>query len=397
MRLSTELPYHMKGEIFTKGSLQIKNNTYQAVFYCDGKTVWRSTGVKAVRGNKRKAEQRMKEILSEYEDNPSMFDKIGFVTYMNKWLQSVKSRVDEVTYEGYKSYLEKHIEPYFEPLHLKLQDIRMSDVEKYYRYKSVAGRLDGKEGGLSYRSIKLHSVVLNLIFEYAMRNKLIKENPCTYARIPQDAKRSEKKVDFYTPKQCYELLEFIQGTTLYDMVYLTFMYGLRRSELMGLKWSAIDFDNNSLSICHTVVLQNVIVAKDKTKNQSSHRTYPLLDDVREILLKRKAQQAEYKKLFGDCYTDTGYVFTKEDGNTYYPSYPSHMLQKAIKNNDLPHIRWHDLRHSTASMLIEKGWSMKDISEWLGHADIQTSMNIYGHISIERKRALGNSLNGVLDG
>ncbi len=74
-----------------------------------------------------------------------------------------------------------------------------------------------------------------------------------------------------------------------------------------------------------------------------------------------------------------------------------MLQKAIKRNSLPHIRWHDLRHSTASMLLEKGWSMKDISDWLGHADVGTTANIYAHISMERKRALGNSLNGVLNG
>lgn len=367
------------------------------MFYHNGKTVWRSTGIKAVRGNKRKAEQRMNEILSEYEDNPTMFDKILFTDYIKKWLKAVKSKIDTITYEGYEQYTNKHIIPYFEPLHLKLQDIRMSDIEKYYQYKSVAGRLDGKEGGLSYRTIKLHSIVLNLVFEYAMRNKLIKENPCTYAQIPQDAKRNEKKVDFYTPKQCYELLELIKDTPLYDMVYITFMYGLRRSELMGLKWSAVDFDNNTVSICHTVVANYTVVAKDKTKNKSSRRTYPLLDEVKEIIMKRKAEQTEYKKVFGDCYTDTGYIFTKEDGTTYYPSYPSHMLQKVIKRNKLPHIRWHDLRHSTASMLIEEGWSMKDISEWLGHSDIGTTMDIYGHISMERKRTLGNSLNGVLNG
>ncbi len=339
----------------------------------------------------------MNEILSEYEDNPSMFDKIDFVTYMNKWLQSVKSRVDEVTYEGYKSYLEKHIEPYFEPLHLKLQDIRMSDIEKYYQYKSVAGRLDGKEGGLSYRSIKLHSVVLNLIFEYAMRNKLIKENPCTYAQIPNTATKSKKKMEFYTPEECKKLLSIILGTTLHDMVYITFMYGLRRSELMGLKWNAVNFDNDTIEICHTVVLQNVIVSKDKTKTGGSNRIYPLLPDVKKILLQRKAQQEKYKKMFGDCYQDTDYIFTKEDGSPYYPSYPSQTLQKVIKRNNLPHIRWHDLRCSTASLLVEQEWYMKDISEWLGHKNISTTMDIYAKINIKHKRELAKNLNGVLNG
>ncbi len=181
------------------------------------------------------------------------------------------------------------------------------------------------------------------------------------------------------------------------MIYITFVYGLRRSELMGLRWLDIDFDNNTITIQHTAVANGIVERKDKTKNASSNRVYPLLEDIKGILLNIQKGQSEYQKLFGNCYHDTGYVFTKENGELYYPDYPSKRLQKVIKRNGLPHIRWHDLRHSTASMLIEKGWSMKDISEWLGHADISTTMNIYGHLSMEHKRTLGNSLNGILNG
>ncbi len=338
----------------------------------------------------------MNEILSEYEDNPSMFDKIDFTRYITLWLNDVKNHIDLITYEGYSQYANKHIIPYFEPKKLKLQDVKLSDIEGYYKYKSISGRLDGKQGGLSYRTIKLHSVVLNLVFEYAVRNKLIKDNPCTYAVIPQTAKRSKKKVDFYTAEQCHKLLNTVKGEPLYDMVYITFMYGLRRSELMGLKWSAVDFDNATIDICHTVVVNSSIIEKDKTKTESSCRTYPLLDDVRAILLKRKSEQEEYKKLFGDCYINTDYIFTREDGSKYYPSYPTQALSKVLKKSELKRIRWHDLRHSCACMLLEKGWSMKDISEWLGHSQISITMDIYGHISMDRKRTLGNSLNGVLE-
>ena len=143
----------------------------------------------------------MAKISSEYEDNPGIFEKIDFIKYIYKWIKTVKSQVDIITYEGYKSYLEKHIIPYFKALKLNLQDIKMTDIEQYYQYKSITGRLDGKDGGLSYRSIKLHSVVLNLIFEEAIRQSLIKENPCQYAKIPKTAKKSEKKIDFYTTAQ----------------------------------------------------------------------------------------------------------------------------------------------------------------------------------------------------
>lgn len=378
-----------------KGSLQIKCDKYYTVFRINGKQKWISTGIEAKRGNKRKAEAKMLEILSQCNNNPTMFDKVLFTDYITQWLEKVKNKVDTITYEGYMQYANKHIIPYFKPLKLTLQAVKLSDIENYYNYKSVSGRLDGKEGGLSYRSIKLHSIVLNLVFEYAMRNKLIKENPCKYAEIPQNAKRSEKKVDFYTPKQCQKLLEIVKDTVFYDMVYITFLYGLRRSELMGLKWSAVDFDNNTLTINHTVVVNSTVVAKDKTKNKASNRTYPLLDDVKEILIKRKTEQDKYKRILGDCYINTDYIFTKENGEPFYPSYPTRTLKKVLERNNLSHIRWHDLRHSCASMLILKGWSMKDISEWLGHADIGTTMDIYGHISIEHKRDLGKSLLGTL--
>lgn len=165
---------------------------------------------------------------------------------------------------------------------------------------------------------------------------------------------------------------------------------------MGLKWEAVDFVNRTITIQHTVVVQSTVIAKDKTKNRTSRRTYPLLDDVRNILMNIKKRQNEYEKLFGNCYAESGYIFTKEDGTPFYPSYPSHQLQKCLKKYNLPHIRWHDLRHTTASMLILKGWQMKEISEWLGHSDIGTTMNIYGHIDMEHKRELGDTLNGLLD-
>lgn len=126
------------------------------------------------------------------------------------------------------------------------------------------------------------------------------------------------------------------------------------------------------------------------------RTYPLLPDVKEILIRIKTDQEKNKKLFGNCYVKTDYVFTREDGSCYYPSYPTEMLTKYLKKNKMSHIRWHDLRHSCASILIVKGWHMKDISEWLGHSDIGTTMNIYGHISIAHKREISYTLRGLLE-
>lgn len=377
------------------GSLQIKSGKFYAVLRINGKQKWINLNIEAKRGNRREAELAMAKLITAADETPDMFRKISFADYMRIWLKNVEGHIDIVTYEGYKQYTEKHIIPYFEERKLMLQDIRPSDIEGYYEYKSRGGRLDGKPGGLSKKTIRSHAIPISLAFKQAMHDGLINRNPCEYAKLPK-METVKNEIAFYTVEDIKKLFEIIEGTVLYNMVYITFIYGLRRSELMGLKWDAINFDDNTITVQHTVEVQsNLIIVKDSTKNKSSNRVYPLLSDVREILLRIKAQQEEYRKMFGNCYTKTDYVFARPDGKMYYPSYPSKLLKKTLLKHNLKYIRFHDLRHSCASMLIMKGWQMKDISDWLGHADINTTMNIYGHLSMEYKRKLGQQLENLL--
>ena len=377
-----------------KGSLQEKHGKYFAVIRVDGKQKWINLNIPTTKGNKRRANKALDELCMKYEDNPTMFNEMEFEPYALNWLESTKNNVDTVTYEGYRSIVTNHIIPYFKKYNL--QSITIDDVERFYNYKATNGRLDGKKGGLSLRSIKLQGIILNLIYKQAIREGVVKNNPCEYAKYPV-SKITVPKIEpsFYTVEQCNELLNAIRDTPLYNMVYITFIYGLRRSELMGLKWDAVDFDNHTISIRHTVVVNSTVTRKDKTKNASSRRTYPLLPDIEKLLLDMKTEQEKNKQLFGNCYIDNGYIFVKADGSVYYPSYPTHELSKAISKNNLEHIRWHDLRHSTASMLIEKGWHMKDISDWLGHNDIGTTMNIYGHTNVQHKREISRKLCNIL--
>ena len=377
------------------GSLQEKGGKYYADLRVNGKQKWVNLQIPTTKGNKRKATKALEELCLEYEDNPVMFDETDFTQYAYKWLENAKNNIDVITYEGYKSYLEKHILPYFKGKRKYLQQFTMDDIEKFYEYNATNGRLDGK-GGLSLRSIKLIGIVLNMIFKQALREGILKNNPCEFARYPiSKITVPKKEPSFYTVEQCNKLLDLIRDSPLYNMVYITFIYGLRRSELLGLKWDAVDFVNHTITIKHTVVANITVARKDKTKNASSKRTYPLLPDIEKLLLGMKEQQEKDKSMFGDCYIDSGYIFVRQDGEPYYPGYPSHKLLKVISKNDLPRIRWHDLRHSTASMLIEKGWHMKDISDWLGHNDISTTMNIYGHVNLQHKREISQNLSTIL--
>ena len=147
----------------------------------------------------------------------------------------------------------------------------------------------------------------------------------------------------------------------------------------------------TLTIRHTVARVTKVVEKNKTKNASSFRSFPLTDDAVRLFKILLQQEQYYRNHFGKDYIDNDYVFTWEDGHPYSPDYVSHTFHKLLKKYDLPHIRFHDLRHTCASMLLSEGYGLKDVQEWLGHSDIKMTANIYGHLDIRRKRSIANSL------
>lgn len=168
-----------------RGSLQKKGGKYYAVFRVNKKQKWINLYIDAKKGNKREAEAALTRLLAEYNENPNMFDKIDFVGYIKKWLKEVITQVDIVTYEGYKTDTENHLIPYFEQKNLMLQDVKIADIEKYYNYKAVTGRLDGKSWRIIMQNSKIHGTILSLIFKKAIREELIRDNHAQYARLPK--------------------------------------------------------------------------------------------------------------------------------------------------------------------------------------------------------------------
>ena len=176
------------------------------------------------------------------------------------------------------------------------------------------------------------------------------------------------------------------------VVLLTAFYGLRRSEVIGLKWSAFDFNHNCFSIRHTVTTcsvkgERVTIKKDKAKNKSSLRTYPLIPFLKERLLEAKKQQEENRMLCRRAYNKEylGYVCVDVIGNLIKPNYVSSTFGKLLAKNNLRHIRFHDLRHTCASLLLANGVPMEQVKEWLGHSEISTTVDIYGHLQYATKK------------
>ncbi len=249
------------------GSLQIKNDKYFAVLNIydqngKRKQKWLTTGL-AVKGNNKKAEQLLREYLREYEVKAGIINTdMLFCDAIRHWLTVTEKRVDAVTLQGYTCLATAHIIPYFEQRNIKLKDINRRVLQAYIDEKSQNGRLDGK-GGLSPRSLILHKNVLFQALTEAVRDELIPNNPCEYIIVPQ-TQRYESK--FYSAEQIATLLNAIKDEALYFLIKLTAVYGLRRSEVLGLKWDSIDFNVDTLAIKHTVSKVTEVVEKDKTKN-----------------------------------------------------------------------------------------------------------------------------------
>ena len=370
------------------GSLRVQNGIYQAIIRYkdnDGKkrSLSRSTGYE-VKGNKKKADEKLDEFIKEFKhlEYGYMPDKKAdennrelFTDAIKQWLKNKENTVDRSTYEGHTIYVNRHIIPYFEKLNLCVNEVTPQHIKEYYNYKFRGGRRDKKSGGLSIPSIKKHGNILKQVFAEAFINDPNKKNPARDVKLPA---KDEQKLDgvFLTLDEANKMLQTFSGHELEALIFVTLNYGFRRSEVLGLKWSAVDFENGKIKINHTVVKNLSVEYKNKTKTDASRRTLDFLDDVKNMLLNLKEQQAKNQKVFGKEYMKSDYIFTYADGSLFRPDSVTRSFQRVLKNHCLTPMRFHDLRHSTSSIMYDMGCDVKQIQYWLGHANIETTLQIY---------------------
>ncbi len=382
-------------------SLQIKNNIYQVVLnYKDingkRKQKWVSTGLSKKGNNKRLANQKMQEILADFKESMSCStsktdDKL-FTTYLKEWLLSVKNTIEENTYDSYKVIVNK-ICDYFEDKNILLNDLKPVEIQNFYTH------LYSKE--LTGNTVLHYHNVIRKALQTALKLDLILSNPADRVERP---KKEQFIGSFYSQSELNTLFTFIKNDPLKIVIYLTSFYGLRRSEVLGLKWEAFNFEDKTITIKHKAIEtrkdnKRVILLKDKTKNQSSYRTLPLVDDIIVLLQEHKKQIDENRKLCGNSYNKKylDYICVDSMGKLFRPEYVTdHFTLIMNKNNNvLKKIRFHDLRHSCASLLLAKGIPMKEIQDWLGHSTYSTTANIYAHLEKDTKNKSANVLSNVL--
>ena len=292
--------------------------------------------------------------------------------YLTEWLHAVQPTLEKSTYEGLTIYVNKHIIP--ELGKIPLEKLTTRKIQDYLNKKAKSGRLDQKDGGLSPVTLKKHLSVFRQALGEAIRKDYIKTNPARYCKVKRTDNLT-KRVCFLSLAEAREILAKIPDQTYKAIFTITLYYGLRRGELLGLKWSAIDTDKNTLTINHTVVKNITIEKKDSTKTDSSKRTFQLLPEVKALL---------------DTIPHTDeYIFPIR------PDTLTRTFQKHLVKAGFDKMRFHDIRHSTASILFEIGWNLEDIKNWLGHTDIETTSNIYLHYQHKRKVLLAENLHGLL--
>lgn len=373
------------------GHLEVKRGVYQCILnYTDESGKRRrqsiSTGL-SEKGNKKRAEKILMELRATFEPPvnqeakviSSLCAEMMFSDYMLQWLEIVRTRIKPATYSSYCLMVKKTIAPYFAEKGIRLGELEPRHIQQFYseQLKRVTANT------VIHYHANIHSAL-----KYAMKIDLLNVNVADKVDRP---KKNDFMPDFYDADEMQELFAALKGHKLELVVLVAAFYGLRRGEVLGLKWDAIDFERNTITIKRTIASVNIdgkvtIIEQNSAKTKSSLRTLPLVSQFREYFLSVKKAQKENKRVCGSSYdySHDGYVFVDALGRRMRPDYISSTFSVLLEKKGLKRIRFHDLRHSCASLLLANGVPMKQIQEWLGHSDFNTTANIYAHLDYSSK-------------
>ncbi|MBD5100748.1 MAG: site-specific integrase [Clostridiales bacterium] len=391
------------------GSIQTKNGMlYGVITYTDEggkkKHKWISTGLKE-RGNRKAAKEILDKAITDFQEQqeaarnklrqraqPKEADKADatmlFSDYCAKYIESIKGTLSAQVYAEYSGYYLRQFRQFFDKRKLRLIDITETELNEYYDHLRARG--------VKEISLKHHNNILRPALRKAYQAKLIPDNPFDFL---EPIKKEKAPMSFYDKNEMKKLFEVIQGHKLEIPFLLASYYGFRRSEVLGLRWSAVDFDHKLISINHKlIVVGKEVIFTDELKTKTSNRTLPLIPAIEEALLKHRAQIEENKKFYGNSYDQRylDYVCVEENGKIVYPDHMTKKFADLLKEHGLKHIRLHDLRHSCASNMLASGVPMKEIQEWLGHSNFSTTADVYSHLDFSAKIRAAQTISSVYD-
>lgn len=329
--------------------------------------------------------------VSAVSNSKESSDLIKLVDFMDKWLEYKKPRVSKLTYQSYRSNV-RYAKDFFEDKELNIQEVKPLDIQDYYNSIIKKGC---KNSTVMNRHLCLHN-----IFDYAVKLDIITFNPTSKVELP---KVNKHDATFYNKSELDELFKAFRDDRIELVVHIAAYYGLRRSEIIGLQWDSINFEQKTISINRKVITyidddgHSHTVCEEELKTQATRRILPLIPHIEKMLLRKKESQEHFKKLLrgGYCKDYMNYICTDDFGVLIKPEYVTFHFKKIVDKHGLRHLRFHDLRHTCASLLLANHIPLKAIQDWLGHSRFETTANIYSHLDFSSRVESADMIANVL--
>jgi integrase len=376
--------------------LELGNNKYRFMVWCkseyDNTRVRKSKVVTAK--SKREAERLLVDYVNECEQKYSLEGaNITFKEFSRKWIEEyAKPNLSPVTVEGYERELKNRINPALG--NIILTELKPMHIIHFYNELLTMPRLDGNEGTLSGRSRNNIHRILSSMLTNAVYWQFISENPIKRVKPP---KQEKHKAKFYNEEETVKMLSCLETEEMkYKVaVHIAIFTGMRRGEILGLEWGDIDFDKKEINLERTSVYTetNGVIEKD-TKTHTA-RTVSIPNELCNLLKKYRGQWLEQRMKLGDQWQGTERLMIQWDGKPMFPATLSHWFGKFLKKNELPEITFHELRHTSATLLINLGIDVATVAKRLGHAQNSTTLNFYTHAISSADKVAAERLGGRL--
>jgi len=345
-----------------------------------------------VKGTKKDAEKKLAELLHQMDTG--MFMKPGKTTladFLERWLKDYAyANLAPRTAEGYETIIRQHLIPKLGSI--PLTQLKPEHIQKYYAETLSNGRSDGK-GALSSLTVRHHHMTLHNALKCAVKWGLLVRNPVDSIDAPRTT-HTEMKV--MSEEDLNRFLEVIKPTPYYTLFYLALFTGMRRSELLGLRWSDTDLVLCQISVNRTMHhLRNGEIVFRPPKTAKGRRVVSLSPSTALVLQEHKEAQAALRLLQGQSVAQTDLVFSKEDRSPLTPNAVTSAWVRLAKRAGLEGIRLHDARHTHASLMLKQGVHPKIVQERLGHSTIAITLDTYSHVDPGLQEAAAQAFDCVL--
>jgi len=342
----------------------------------DPETGKRKQQTSTVRGSKKDAERELRTLLTRIEGGAYVKPaRLTVGEYLEQWLRGyVATNTAPTTADGYSDIVKAHLIPSLGSI--PLVALHPSHIQAYYSHMLESGRRDGK-GGLSAQTVKHHHRVLYEALKHAVKHGVLIRNVAEAVDSPRP---DSKEMVTLEPDNVYPFLNAARETPYYTLFYTAIYTGLRRSELLGLRWQDIDLDLATLSVVqtlHHVPGKGYIFREPKTKH--SRRLVDLSPSLAVLLREYRANQELERKLLGRLLMPDALVFCYPDGIPLPPNSVTKAFRELAKSLGLSGIRLHDLRHTHATLMLRQGVHPKVVSERLGHSSVAITLDTYSHV------------------